>query len=108
MGTGSVGASYCRTSSASATAGSSCAIPVALLKASGYGWGCAPSAGWGGGSRKIDIREVVNGVMYVVGLGCHWRALSTDLPMLRKLSNSKAQASGRPQVMTIEWINMSW
>lgn len=39
-----------------------------------------PPAKRGGGRRKVDIREVVNGVMYVLGTGCQWRALPTDLP----------------------------
>jgi transposase len=28
----------------------------------------------------VDIREVMNGVMYVLSTGCQWRALPTDLP----------------------------
>ena len=29
----------------------------------------------GGGKRTVDLREVVNGLMYILGTGCQWRAL---------------------------------
>ena len=34
----------------------------------------------GGGKRTADLREVVNGLMYILGTGCQWRALPKDLP----------------------------
>ncbi len=33
----------------------------------------------GGRRRKVDMREVMNGVMYVLGTGCQWRYLPKDL-----------------------------
>ncbi len=30
--------------------------------------------------REVDVREVMNGVLYVVETGCQWRALPKDLP----------------------------
>ena len=39
-----------------------------------------PPAKRGGNKRTVDIREVMNGVMYVLGTGCQWRALPKDLP----------------------------
>jgi transposase len=39
-----------------------------------------PRAKRGGGKRTVDIREVVNGLMYVLSTGCQWRAIPTDLP----------------------------
>ena len=30
--------------------------------------------------RKVDVREVVNGLMYVLSTGCQWRAIPKDLP----------------------------
>jgi transposase len=27
----------------------------------------------GGGKRRVNIREVVNGVMYILSTGCQWR-----------------------------------
>lgn len=39
-----------------------------------------PSAKRGGNKRTVDVREVVNGVMYVLSTGCQWAALPKDLP----------------------------
>jgi transposase len=39
-----------------------------------------PPAKRGGGKRSVDIRAVVNGVMYVLSTGCQWRYLPKDLP----------------------------
>lgn len=39
-----------------------------------------PPAKRGGGKRTVSIREVVNGLMYVLSSGCQWRAMPTDLP----------------------------
>ena len=39
-----------------------------------------PPAKPGGNKRTVDIREVMNGVMYVLSTGCQWRALPKDLP----------------------------
>ena len=30
----------------------------------------------GGGKRRVAIREVINGVMYILSTGCQWRALT--------------------------------
>ena len=32
-----------------------------------------PPAKRGGGKRTVNMREVVNGVMYVLSTGCQWR-----------------------------------
>src|SRR5258707_1380303 len=34
----------------------------------------------GGGKRTVIIREVVNGLMYILSTGCQWRAIPKDLP----------------------------
>ncbi len=34
----------------------------------------------GGGTRRVNMREVVNGLMYVLSTGCQWRAIPKDLP----------------------------
>ena len=39
-----------------------------------------PPAKRGGRQRTVDLREVVNGIFYVLMTGCQWRALPTDLP----------------------------
>ena len=39
-----------------------------------------PPARRGGNRRHVDVREVVNGLMYVLSTGCQWRAVPKDLP----------------------------
>jgi len=39
-----------------------------------------PPAKHGGAHRTVDIREVVNGLMYILSSGCQWRAIPKDLP----------------------------
>jgi transposase len=39
-----------------------------------------PPAKRGGGKRTVDLREVANGVMYVLSTGCQWRYIPKDLP----------------------------
>jgi len=34
----------------------------------------------GGGKRTVDMRAVVNGLMYLLSTGCQWRAIPKDLP----------------------------
>ncbi len=38
-----------------------------------------PPAKRGGGKRSVDMRAVVNGLMYVLSTGCQWRAIPKDL-----------------------------
>ena len=42
--------------------------------------GLIPPAKRGGNTRTVDLREVVNGLLYVLGTGCQWRAIPKDLP----------------------------
>src|SRR5688500_8585101 len=39
-----------------------------------------PPAKRGGRKRAVDVREVLNGIFYVLATGCQWRALPKDLP----------------------------
>ena len=39
-----------------------------------------PPAKRGGRKREVNIREVVNGIMYVLSTGCQWRYIPKDLP----------------------------
>ena len=39
-----------------------------------------PPARRGGCRRTVNIREVLNGLLYVLSTGCQWRAIPTDLP----------------------------
>ena len=33
----------------------------------------------GGNKRRVDVREIVTGLMYILSTGCQWRALPKDL-----------------------------
>jgi transposase len=39
-----------------------------------------PPAKRGGGKRRVDVRAVVNGIMYILSTGCQWRYIPKDLP----------------------------
>ena len=44
-------------------------------------WGLVvPPGKTGGGKRTVIMREVVNGLMYILSTGCQWRAIPKDLP----------------------------
>ena len=42
--------------------------------------GLLPPAKPGGRPRKVDLREVLNGILYIVRGGCAWRMMPHDLP----------------------------
>ena len=46
----------------------------------GAGQALDPACQGGGNKRTVDVREVVNGLMYVLGTGCQWRSIPKDLP----------------------------
>ena len=39
-----------------------------------------PPAKRGGRRRIVDVREIVNAIMYILSTGCQWRSLPKDLP----------------------------
>lgn len=39
-----------------------------------------PPAKRGGNKRRVDLREIVNGQLYILSTGCQWRAIPKDLP----------------------------
>ena len=39
-----------------------------------------PPARRGGRKRTVNIREVLNGLLYVLSTGCQWRAIPKDFP----------------------------
>jgi len=39
-----------------------------------------PPAKPGGHPRRVDMREVINGILYVLRSGCTWRMMPHDLP----------------------------
>ena len=46
----------------------------------GTGRTLIPPGKTGGGKRTVIMREVVNGLMYILSTGCQWRAIPKDLP----------------------------
>ena len=45
-----------------------------------------PPAKRGGRKRNVDVRDVVNGLMYILSTGCQWRAIPKGLPPRSTLS----------------------
>lgn len=39
-----------------------------------------PPPRWIGRPRKVDLREVVNAILYLASTGCQWRLLLKDFP----------------------------
>lgn len=39
-----------------------------------------PPARRGGRRREVNVREIVNGIIYVLSTGCQWRYIPKDLP----------------------------
>jgi transposase len=50
--------------------------------------GLIPPAKRGGNARRVDLREVANGLLHVLGTGCQWRAIPKDLPPRSTLHGS--------------------
>jgi transposase len=46
-----------------------------------------PTAQGIGRPREVDLREIINGIFYVVREGCSWRALPHDLPPWQTVYN---------------------
>ena len=51
-----------------------------------------PPAKPGGNKRSVNLREVVNGLMYILSTGCQRRAIPKDLPP-RNAGRKRPQAS---------------
>ena len=49
-----------------------------------------PPAKRGGRQREVDIREVLNGVMYVLSTGCQWRYIPKDYHCAARLTATSA------------------
>jgi transposase len=45
-----------------------------------------PPAKRGGNKRTVDVRAVVDGLMYILSTGCQWRAIPKDLPPFSTLN----------------------
>ena len=51
-----------------------------------------PQPGQVGRPREVDLREIVNAILYVTRTGCQWNALPHDLPHFR----------------TVYWYHRKW
>lgn len=40
-----------------------------------------------GRPRQVDLREIINGIFYILSEGCRWRALPHDLPPWQTVYN---------------------
>src|SRR6202163_1009069 len=58
-----------------------------------------PPAKRGGRKREVDMREVLNGVMYVLGTGCQWRYIPKTCPPKARCIVISATGG-----MTVRWI----
>src|SRR5438045_1580730 len=45
-----------------------------------------PGAKPGGRPRSLDMRAVINGILYLVVSGCHWRMLPGEYPAWQSVS----------------------
>ena len=58
-------------------------------------WDCikelVPKAKPGGRPRSLDMREVINAILYVVVTGCQWRMLPKDYPKRQSVYHSFRQ-----------------
>jgi Putative transposase of IS4/5 family (DUF4096) len=43
-----------------------------------------------GRPRESPMREIVNGIFYVMRAGCAWRLMGDDLPLVRRLARRRA------------------
>jgi putative transposase len=46
--------------------------------------GFIPAAKTGGRPRKVEVREVVNAIFYILSAGCPWRMLPHDFPVWQR------------------------
>jgi transposase len=54
-----------------------------------------PPAKRGGNRRHVNLREVVNGLTYILSTGCQWRAIPKDLPPRSTLLLGHSRRLGR-------------
>jgi transposase len=61
----------------------------------------------GGGKRTVIMREVVNGLMYILSTGCQWRAIPKDLPPRSTLVERTFAWLGRCRRLAKDWENLN-
>ena len=57
-----------------------------------------PPARRGGNKRTVDVREVMNGIMYVLSTGCQWRAVPKDFLRGARFTTTSICGAG-----TVRW-----
>jgi hypothetical protein len=57
-----------------------------------------PPAKWGGCRREVDVREILDGIMYVLSTSCQWRYVPGDLQ-----PRSRSMAICNAGTMTGHW-----
>ncbi len=54
-----------------------------------------PPAKRGGNKRHVEVREVMNGIMYILSTGCQWRATPKDLKTVAVLRKTRHRGTAR-------------
>src|SRR5215471_3894270 len=62
-----------------------------------------PPAKHGGRRRSVNVREVLNGIFYILWTGCQWKALPRDLPPWKLEIVKRSDARGF-EVLPKRWI----
>jgi transposase len=65
-----------------------------------------PPARHGGCKRSVSVREVLNGIFYILWTGCQWKALPKDLPPKSTVVPSLA-ALNRGRAVSGDFIRIS-
>ena len=60
----------------------------------------------GGNKRTVDVREVINGLMYVLSTGCQWRAIPKDQPPRSTVNHyfCRWQHDGKTACPSADWV----
>ena len=58
-----------------------------------------PPARHGGSKRSVNVREVLNGIFYILWTGCQWKALPKDLPPKSAVNESSSSIRSMRQLV---------
>jgi len=64
-----------------------------------------PPAKPGGDKRTVNVREILNGIVYILSSGCQWRAIPNDLPPPPTIHDYLERWAGEG---TLEQIHNAW
>src|SRR4051794_17087970 len=54
----------------------------------------------GGNKRTVNVREVVNGLMYILSTGCQWRATPRTCRRARRCTTTSSSGAGTARSIT--------